>query len=275
MITHLQDTVLLNNGVEMPGLGLGVYKVEDGKTVQTAVQAALETGYRMIDTASFYDNEVGVGEAIKQSNLPREELFVTTKVWNDEQGYAKTKEAFEKSLQRLGLDYIDLYLIHWPVKGMYVETWKAMEELYESGQVRAIGVSNFHQQHVENLLANSKIVPAINQVEYHPHLTQEPLYAFCKQQGIQLEAWSPLKRGRLMDEPYLLSLAEKYEKTVAQVILRWDIQNEVITIPKSTNPRRIKENATIFDFSLTEKEMQEISCLNQNERSGTNPDSYD
>ncbi len=275
MITHLQDTVLLNNGVKMPGFGLGVYKVEDGKTVQTAVQAALEAGYRMIDTASFYDNEVGVGEAIKLSNIPREELFVTTKVWNDEQGYAETKEAFEKSLQRLGLDYIDLYLIHWPVKGKYVETWKAMEELYESGQVRAIGVSNFHQQHVENLLANSKIVPAINQVEYHPHLTQKPLYAFCKQQGIQLEAWSPLKRGRLMDEPYLLSVAEKYGKTIAQVILRWDIQNEVITIPKSTNPRRIKENAAIFDFSLTEKEMQKISRLNQNDRSGTNPDSYD
>ncbi|WP_077301912.1 aldo/keto reductase [Virgibacillus pantothenticus] len=275
MITHLQDTVVLNNGVKMPGFGLGVYKVKDGRTVKTAVHAALENGYRLIDTASFYDNEIGVGEALKEANLPREEWFITTKVWNDQQGYEATKKAFECSLQKLGLDYIDLYLIHWPVKGMYVDTWKAMEELYDSGKVRAIGVSNFHQHHLGNLMANSEIIPAINQVEYHPHLTQETLHAFCKQHGIQLEAWSPLKRGQLMDHPFLISLGKKYRKTAAQIILRWNIQNEVITIPKSTKPSRIKENAAIFDFSLTEEEMKEINSLNKNDRSGTNPDSFD
>ncbi|NBJ68250.1 aldo/keto reductase [Roseburia sp. 1XD42-34] len=274
-MTRLQDTVVLNNRVKMPGFGLGVYKVKNGRTVKTAVHAALENGYRLIDTASFYDNEIGVGEALKEANLPREEWFITTKVWNDQQGYEATKKAFERSLQKLGLDYIDLYLIHWPVKGMYVDTWKAMEELYHSGKVRAIGVSNFHQHHLENLMANREIVPAINQVEYHPHLTQETLHAFCKQHGIQLEAWSPLKRGQLLDDPFLTSLGKKYGKTAAQIILRWNIQNEVITIPKSTKPSRIKENAAIFDFSLTEDEMKQINSLNKNERSGTNPNSFD
>jgi methylglyoxal/glyoxal reductase len=275
MIAHLQDTVTLNNGVEMPGFGLGVYKVEDGSTVKTAVQAALETGYRLIDTASFYDNEIGVGEAIRASRIARDELFITTKIWNDQQGYENTFKAFELSLEKLGLDYLDLYLIHWPVKGKYKATWQAMEELYQAGKVRAIGVSNFHQHHLENLLEDSKIIPAVNQVEYHPHLTQVPLHEFCNSHHIQLEAWSPLKRGQLIHDPLLESIGEKYGKTAVQVILRWDIQNEVVTIPKSIKPKRIHENADVFDFSLTEEEMEQINNLNMNDRSGTNPDSFD
>ncbi|MFD1362102.1 aldo/keto reductase [Lentibacillus salinarum] len=275
MITHLQDTVTLNNGVKMPGFGLGVYKVEDGDVTVESVKAALKNGYRSIDTASFYDNERGVGQGIKESGVPRDEIFVTSKVWNDEQGYENTLQAFEASLEKLGTDYLDLYLIHWPVKGKYKETWKAMEKLYEEGKVRAIGVSNFHIHHLQDLMAGSNVKPVINQVEYHPHLTQEKLRAFCEQENILLEAWSPLKKGRLLDDPVIAGLAEKYGKTSAQIILRWDVQNHVVTIPKSTHEHRIQENADIFDFALTDDEMEQISSLNKDERTGTNPDSFD
>ncbi|MFD2629891.1 aldo/keto reductase [Oceanobacillus kapialis] len=274
MITSLQDTITLPNGVKMPGFGLGVYKVEDGKTVVDSVKVALKHGYRSIDTASFYDNEEGVGQAIRESGIPRENLFITSKVWNDEQGYEETKQAFARSLEKLGLEYLDLYLIHWPVKDLYTETWRAMEELYHEGKVRAIGVSNFHQHHLEKLLAGANEKPVINQVEYHPHLAQVDLHAYCKEQNIQLEAWSPLKRGQLLNDPTLTEIGEKYGKTAAQIILRWDIQHDVITIPKSTNPERIASNAAIFDFSLTEEEMQKIDAMDCNDRAGTNPDSY-
>lgn len=275
MIEHLQDTVTLNNGVQMPGFGLGVYKVEDGDVTVESVKAALKNGYRSIDTASFYDNERGVGQGITESGVSRDEIFVTSKVWNDEQGYENTLQAFEASLEKLGTDYLDLYLIHWPVKGKYKDTWKAMETLYEEGKVRAIGVSNFHVHHLKDLMADSNVKPVIDQVEYHPHLTQENLRAFCEEENIQLEAWSPLKKGRLMDDPVIAGLAEKYGKTSAQIILRWDVQNNVITIPKSTHEHRIKENAAIFDFELTDDEMKQISSLNKNERTGKNPDSFD
>ncbi|MYL40373.1 aldo/keto reductase [Virgibacillus salexigens] len=275
MMKHLQDTITLNNNVKMPGFGLGVYKVEDGSTVKDAVKNAIIHGYRSIDTASFYDNETGVGEAIQESGIPREELFITTKVWNDQQGYGNTRKAFHHSMERLGLKFLDLYLIHWPVKGLYKDTWMAMEKLYKEGKIRAIGVSNFHQHHLENLMDGCMIKPAVNQVEYHPHLTQQALHAFCKKHDIQLEAWSPLKRGGLVDEPVLKQIGEKYNKTAAQVILRWDIQNEVITIPKSTKEHRIIENASIFDFTLTKEEMKQITNLNINERSGSNPDRFD
>lgn len=275
MIEHLQDTVTLNNGVKIPGFGLGVYRVEDGDITVESVKVALKHGYRSIDTASFYDNEKGVGQGIRESGVPRDEIFVTSKVWNDEQGYENTLQAFETSLEKLGLEYLDMYLIHWPVKGKYHETWKAMETLYEEGKVRAIGVSNFHVHHLQDLMADSHIKPAVDQVEYHPHLTQENVRAFCEQENIQLEAWSPLKKGRLMDEPVITKVAEKYGKTSAQVILRWDVQNKVVTIPKSTHEHRIKENAAIFDFELTDEEMKQISSLNKNERTGKNPDSLD
>ncbi|WP_179151869.1 aldo/keto reductase [Oceanobacillus senegalensis] len=274
MITHLQDTVMLNNGIEMPGFGLGVYKVDDGETALFSVKTALKAGYRLIDTASYYKNEESVGQAIKESGVPREEIFVTSKVWNNQQGYESTLKAFDESLKKLDLEYLDLYLVHWPVTGKYKETWRALEKLYADGKVRAIGVSNFQVYHLEDLLKDAKVKPVLNQVEYHPHLTQEEVKAFCEKKNIQLEAWSPLKRGDLLDEPVIVDIAKKYGKTSAQVILRWDIQNKVITIPKSVREERIAENADVFDFSLTDEEMKKISALNINDRKGPNPEDY-
>jgi methylglyoxal/glyoxal reductase len=274
LISNIQDKITLNNGVEMPGFGLGVYKVDDGDTVIQAVQTAIEVGYRSIDTASLYNNERGVGQGVRESGIPREEIFITSKVWNDQQGYESTLKAFDQSLERLGLDYLDLYLVHWPVSGKYKETYRALEKLYADGKVRAIGVSNFHVHHLEELLKDCNVKPVINQVEYHPHLTQEDLKRFCEKEEIQLEAWSPLKRGRLLTESTLVEIGQKYGKSPAQVILRWDIQNNVITIPKSTSAERIKENANIFDFSLTDEDMKNINNLNINDRSGSNPDDF-
>lgn len=274
MITHLQDTFTLNNGVKMPGFGLGVYKVEEEVAVGS-VKAALKNGYRGIDTASFYKNEKGVGRGIEESGVSREEIFVTSKVWNDEQGYDSTLEAFDQSLDRLGLDYLDLYLIHWPVRGKYKDTWKAMEKLYEEEKVRAIGVSNFHVHHLKDLMEDSKVKPVVNQVELHPHLTQEDLREFCVEENIRIEAWSPLKKGRIFEDPVITRIADKHRKTPAQIILRWDIQHGIIAIPKSTKEERIIENADIFDFTLTQEEMTQIDQLNKNERTGTNPDSFD
>ncbi|WP_077328273.1 aldo/keto reductase [Virgibacillus siamensis] len=274
MINSLQDMVTLHNGVKIPGFGLGVYKVEDGETVIHSVKTAIKHGYRSIDTASFYDNERGVGQGIRESGIPREKLFITSKVWNDQQGFNNTLKAFDASLEKLGTDYLDLYLIHWPVSGKFHETWKALEKLYQDSRVRAIGVSNFHVHHLKNLLENSYEKPVINQVEYHPHLTQVELRDFCSKENIQLEAWSPLKRGQLLNEPVITKIAQKYQKSVAQVILRWDIQTNVITIPKSIHEQRIIENADIFDFSLSNEEMAQISALNINDRSGSNPDDF-
>jgi diketogulonate reductase-like aldo/keto reductase len=259
----------------MPWFGLGVFKVQEGTEVVDSVKAAINNGYRSIDTAAIYRNEEGVGQAIKEVNLPRAELFITTKVWNSEQGFDTTLQAFETSMNKLGLDYLDLYLIHWPVKGKYKETWKALEQLYRAGRVRAIGVSNFHVHHLEDLLADAEIKPMVNQIEYHPHLTQKDLHEFCKKEGIQLEAWSPLKQGVLLTEPTIVEIAGKHKKSPAQIILRWDLQNEVVTIPKSTKEQRIIENASIFDFELTVEEMEAINGLNKNERIGSNPDSFD
>ncbi|OZU88123.1 aldo/keto reductase [Virgibacillus indicus] len=274
MINSLQDTVTLHNGVRMPRMGLGVFQVEEGDILIEAVKAAINNGYRSVDTASFYQNEKGVGQAIKESGIPREEIFVTTKVWNDEQGYESTLQAFESSLDKLELDYLDLYLIHWPVTGIYKETWKAMEKLYTDGKVRAIGVCNFHVHHLQELLSDCQVRPMINQVEFHPHLTQLELRDFCAKGNIQLEAWSPLKSGGLLNEAAIKEIAEKHQKSSAQVILRWDLQHNVITIPKSTKEHRIKENADIFDFSLTEEEMEKIDKLNLNDRCGPNPDTF-
>ncbi|MED5052959.1 aldo/keto reductase [Anoxybacillus rupiensis] len=271
----ITDSALLSNGVKMPWLGLGVYKVSNGDEVVKAVRTALEIGYRHIDTASFYENEEGVGQAIKESGIPREQLFVTTKVWNTEQGYEETLQAFKRSANKLGLEYVDLYLVHWPVKKTYKETYRALEKLYKEGFVRAIGVSNFHIHHLENLMTDCEIKPMVNQVEYHPRLTQQELHAFCRKHQIQLEAWSPLMRGVLLEEPILVDIANKYGKSPAQVILRWDLQNQVVTIPKSVTPQRIKENAEIFDFELTAEEMERIHSLNQNKRIGKNPNDFD
>jgi diketogulonate reductase-like aldo/keto reductase len=272
MAKHVAACAVLNNGVQMPWLGLGVWKVKE--EVHRAVLAAVEAGYRSIDTAAIYGNEAGVGEAIRDTGIDRDQLFITTKVWNSEQGYESTLQAFNESMKKLRLDYLDLYLIHWPVKGKYKETWKALEKLYKDGYVRAVGVSNFHVHHLEDLLADSEVVPTVNQVEYHPLLTQQELRAFCKQKGIQMEAWSPLMQGNL-DQPVLTEIGRKYGKSPAQVILRWDLQNEVVTIPKSVTPERIRENAAIFDFELKSDEMEAISALNQNKRFGPDPDNFD
>lgn len=275
MIRHISECATLHNGVKMPWLGLGVYKAREGGEVEGAVRAAIAAGYRSIDTAAFYQNEAGVGRAVRESGIPREEVFLTTKVWNSDQGYETTLRAFETSRKKLGVDYVDLYLIHWPVKGKYRETWRALEKLYEDGWVRAIGVSNFQIHHLEDLMKDCRIVPMVNQVEYHPRLTQEDLFHFCREHGIQPEAWSPLMRGRILDHPTVVELAGRYGKTPAQIILRWDLEHGVVTIPKSVREERIRENADIFDFALSPEDVAQLDALNRNERVGPDPDHFD
>jgi methylglyoxal/glyoxal reductase len=269
----ISDAVQLNNGVDMPWLGLGVWQTKEGGEVVSAVKAAIGSEYRSIDTASAYRNEEGVGKGIKESGVNRADLFVTTKVWNGDQGYDQTIQAFEASRAKLGLEYIDLYLIHWPVKGKYNATWKALERLYDEGLVRAIGVSNFQQHHLEDVLGSGNVSPAVNQVEFHPLLQQLKLREFCKQNRIQLEAWSPLMQGHL-DLPVLKRLAEKYGKSPAQIVLRWDLQKQVVTIPKSIRAERIHENASIFDFTLNEEDVALIDGLNEDRRFGPDPDNF-
>ncbi|MDM5157174.1 aldo/keto reductase [Bacillus sp. DX1.1] len=279
MMNNLQDTTTLHNDVKMPWFGLGVFKVEEGPELVHAVKTAIKQGYRSIDTAAIYGNEKAVGqgirEGIKEAGISREELFVTSKVWNADQGYEATLAAYEESLEKMGLEYLDLYLVHWPVEGKYKETWRALETLYKEGRVRAIGVSNFQIHHLQDVMQDAEMKPMINQVEYHPRLTQKELQAFCKEQGIQMQAWSPLMQGQLLDNPALQEVANKYGKSIAQVILRWDLQNEVVTIPKSTKEHRIIENASIFDFELTKEDMEQIDALNQNHRVGPDPDNFD
>lgn len=276
---NLQSTTTLHNGVEMPWFGLGVFKVEDGPELVEAVKSAIKAGYRSIDTAAIYGNEKAVGEGIragiKEAGISREDLFITSKVWNSDQGYETTLAAYEESLKKLELDYLDLYLVHWPVEGKYKDTWRALETIYKEERVRAIGVSNFQIHHLQDVLADAEMKPMINQVEYHPRLTQKELQAFCKEQGIQMEAWSPLMQGQLLDNETLQEIAHKYGKTTAQIILRWDLQNEVVTIPKSTKEHRIIANADIFNFELTKEDMEKIDALNENHRVGPDPDNFD
>ncbi|MEW4152391.1 aldo/keto reductase [Bacillus thuringiensis] len=276
---NLQSKAVLNNGVEMPWFGLGVFKVEEGPELVEAIKSAIKAGYRSIDTAAIYGNEKAVGEGIRAgieaTGIAREELFITSKVWNADQGYETTIAAYEESLKKLGLDYLDLYLVHWPSEGKYKDTWRALETLYKEKRVRAIGVSNFQIHHLQDVMQDAEIKPMINQVEYHPRLTQKELQAFCKEQGIQMEAWSPLMQGQLLDNETLQEIAEKHGKTTAQVILRWDLQNGVITIPKSTKEHRIIANADVFNFELTKEDMEKIDALNQNHRDGPDPDNFD
>ncbi|MBR2565296.1 MAG: aldo/keto reductase [Paenibacillus sp.] len=278
-VQHLQSTTTLQNGVRMPWFGLGVFKVEEGTELIEAVKSAIKHGYRSIDTAAIYGNESGVGqaiaEALQENGLKREDLFITSKVWNADLGYEETLAAFDVTMNKLGLEYLDLYLIHWPKAGKYKGAWKAMEELYAAGRIRAIGVSNFQIHHLQDLMQDAQVKPMINQVEYHPRLTQVELKAFCEQHGIQLEAWSPLMQGQLLDNPVLTEIAASKSKSVAQVILRWDLQNGVVTIPKSTKEPRIIENADIFDFKLSTEEMERINSLNDNVRVGPDPDNFD
>ncbi|MET3941831.1 diketogulonate reductase-like aldo/keto reductase [Paenibacillus sp. PvP094] len=255
----------LRNGVQMPWIGLGVWTPERDDATE-AIKQALEMGYRSIDTASAYENETQVGRAVAESGIPREDIFITTKVANGDQGYDSTLHAFESSMEKLQLDYLDLYLIHWPVEGKSLDTWRALEHLYKQKRVRAIGVSNFQINDLEGLLSVAEVVPMVNQIEFHPHLTHLELRAFCKQHQIQMEAWSPLMKGQLSGNEALENIANKHGKTVAQVILRWDIQSGFVTIPKSFNATRLLENISIFDFTLTEEEMSSIDLLNKNEK---------
>ncbi|HVQ43396.1 MAG TPA: aldo/keto reductase [Candidatus Saccharimonadia bacterium] len=270
-------SVKLNNGLAMPQFGLGVWRIPEDEAADN-VQAAIAAGYRLIDTAAIYRNEAGVGEAVRQSGVPRAELFVTSKLWNSDQGYDSTIKAFEASLERLGLDYLDLYLIHWPqpMYDTYVESWKAMERLYKEGRVKAIGVSNFQPAHVERLAAECEVVPAVNQVELHPLLTQAEVRAYDAAHGIVTESWSPLRGviGEGMPD-VLRDMAAKYGKTPAQVVLRWHIQLGLVVIPRSSKPERIRENRDIFDFELDAADVQAISALNRDERLGAHPDTMD
>lgn len=266
--------VKLNNGIEMPQLGLGVLRMNDGDDVRKAVLCALGEGYRSIDTAKAYGNETGVGQAIRESGIPRKEIFLTTKLWNRDQGYESTLRAFQESLERLDSEYLDLYLIHWPGKDNYKNTWRAMQKLHDDGLIRAIGVSNFQTHHLDDLIGSSTIVPVVNQIELHPYLTQEELRGYCASHDIRVEAWSPLGQGLLLREQTLQELAKKYQRSVAQIILRWDIQNGIIIIPKSANPGRIKENMSLFDFSIDDRDMKTIDSLNKNQRTGPDPDIF-
>ena len=268
------DSIQLSNGVALPLLGLGVFRIQEGSSVQAAVQTALQVGYRCIDTAALYGNEKGVGNAIKASDIERKNIFLTTKVWNTDQGYEKTLQAFEASRKRLQVDYIDLYLVHWPVGNSYVETWKALEKLYADGKVRAIGVSNFYEHHLTALLDSCEIVPMLNQVELHPMLQLPELRKFCVSYQIQVQAWAPIMRGKVNRITLLRSIGARYNKTPAQVALKWAIQHNIAVIPKSEQPSRIKSNAEIFDFTLSAEELQQIDSLDRSIRLGPHPDSF-
>ncbi len=271
----LSSTVTLSNGVEMPWFGLGVFQSKEGPEVENAVLTALEAGYRHIDTAAVYRNEGGVGRAVKASTIARHEVFITSKVWNSDQGYHRTFAALEASLDRLQTNYLDLYLIHWPKGPLSAETWQALEELYAAGKVRAIGVSNFLVHHLTDLLPHCKVAPMVNQVEYHPELQQPHLLRFCLENNIRLEAWSPIMKGRVNSVPVLQALAAKYGKTPVQITLRWELQKQVVVIPKSVQPDRIRDNAQVFDFELSPEDMAKIDRLDKNRRVGPDPDNFD
>ena len=262
----LTSTARLNNGVEIPYLGLGVYLAGSGAGTRNAVQHALQAGYRHIDTASSYGNEQEVGIALQKNRIPREKVFITTKLWNSDHGYDETIQACQESLATLGLSYMDLYLIHWPVEKLRNETWKAMIALQEEGKCRAIGVSNYTIRHLEELLADSPVVPAVNQVEFSPFLYQKDLLDFCRSCGIQLEAYSPLTRGKKLNHPTITSIADRYGKTAAQIMIRWPLQHDVVVIPKSADQRRIYENADVFDFEISSEDLALLDSLNEDFR---------
>ena len=275
-MTGVVPDVRLSSGTSIPQVGFGVFRVPDEAT-ERAVLTAIECGYRSIDTAALYGNETGVGRALRACGLAREELFVTTKLWNDDQGHDSTFRAFEASLSRLGLDYVDLYLVHWPKPSLdrYVETWRAFERLHADGRARAVGVSNFQVAHLQRLLDETHVVPAVNQIELHPGLQQEPLRRFHADQGIVTEAWSPLGQGHALRHPVVAGLAARHARTPAQVVLRWHLQLGNVVIPKSTTPARIQENLELFDFALDDTDMAALAGLEAGERLGPDPDERD
>ncbi|TXF83355.1 aldo/keto reductase [Neolewinella aurantiaca] len=266
--------IKLNNGLEMPQLGLGVWKADNGQEAINAIHWALDAGYRHIDTASIYKNEEAVGEALKTTKVPREDIWLTTKIWNEDIRKGRTTAALDEALARLQTDYVDLLLVHWPVDG-YVAAWKEFEQALEAGKVRAIGVSNFMEEHLEDLLEHATVKPAVNQIEYHPYLVQADAISLCDMHDIAITAWSPLMQGNFKDEPLFGEIAKTYGKSPAQVILRWCLQNDIIVIPKSTNEGRIHENGDIFDFELSEEHMVAIDELERGHRFGPDPLDFD
>lgn len=272
-------SITLNNGLQMPEIGYGVFRVEEGKDLEKAVETAIRIGYRSIDTAAIYQNEKSVGKgvqnAIDAGLVTREELFITSKVWNDGLSYDETIQAYNDTLERLGLEYLDLYLIHWPGQNKYMEPWKALEALYKEGRIKSIGVSNFQVSHLEHLLETAEVKPVINQIEFHPKLVQEDVRAFCEKHDIQVEAWSPLMNAELLNHETVNEIAESFGKSAAQVILRWDLQHGVVTIPKSMTESRIKENIDIYDFELTEEQVKTLDALDEHKRIGPDPDQFD
>lgn len=270
----ITSTKKLENGVEMPRFGLGVYKMSNPEEAYKSMEKALASGYIAIDTASFYNNEQQVGEAVRNSSKKREELFITSKVWNTDQGYDETLRAFEATLNKLQFDYLDLYLTHWPVANKFKETYRAIERLYDEKLIRATGVSNHEPHHLEQLLATANIKPMVNQIELHPYLTQRENREFAEKHNIAITSWSPLGRGRVLEDVTIAEISKKYNKSVAQTIIRWHLQNDLIVIPKSVTPHRIEENAQVFDFELTVEDMKLIDGLHRNERFGSHPDSF-
>ena len=274
MVDSIEEKTTLHNGVEMPWLGLGTFELL-GRTAEDAVRWALQLGYRSIDTAAVYHNEVEVGKAVRQSQVPRDKLFITTKVWNTDQGYDSTLSAFEASLERLDMDYVDLYLVHWPVEHKFAETWRALEDLYDAGHAHAIGVSNFLVHHLEDLLEEARVTPMVNQVEFHPRLQQPDLQAYCAEHDIRLEAWRPIMRGGVLEIKKLVDLADRLGKSPIQVTLRWMIEKGVIAIPRSSRKEHIEQNADIFDFELGADEIALIDGLDRGMRTGEDPDNFD
>lgn len=267
----MNATIQLNNGVAMPRLGLGVFRAPRGEATQQAVREALRAGYRHIDTARVYGNELDVGDAVRESGLGREEVFITTKLWNEDQGYDQALRAFESSRRRLGFDYVDLYLLHWPVPEKRVDSWRALERILSEGGARAIGVSNFMNRHLEELLISASVVPAVNQIEVSPFLQQRPTRALCASRGIVVEAYSPLTKGKRLDHPVIVEIARAVQRTPAQVLLRWGLQQELVVLPKSTRPERIRQNGDIFDFELDAETMQRLDALEEGLVTGWDP----
>lgn len=274
-ISDINGSFKLHNGVEMPYLGLGTYQSDNDQEVIDAVANALQLGYRHIDTASIYGNEEGVGKGVQKSGVERSEIFLVSKVWNTDQGYESTLKAFEESLERLDTDYLDLYLIHWPVGNKYKDTWRALEKLYKEKRIRAIGVSNFMQHHLEDLLMDAEIVPMVNQMEFHPYVVQQDLIDFCVSKGIQYESWSPFMQGKVFGLDICKDLSKKYNKSVAQVILRYNLQKGIVAIPKSAKEDRIISNADIFDFELSVQDIAFLDGLDRGERIGPDPNNFD
>lgn len=274
MSLDIRSTVKLANGVEMPLLGLGTYKSVEPSEVRASLEAALAAGYRSIDTASMYNNETVIGEVLRASGIAREDIFLATKVWNEEQGHYGTLDAFERSCERLGVEYLDLYLVHWPMAEHYADTWRAMQELLDEQRVRAIGVCNFLPVHLEALTALADVAPMVDQVEFHPWLQQPELQAYCRENGIVIEAWAPVMRGRVTEVPEIVEIATAHEVTAYQVALRWIIQSGIVAIPKSVHPDRVRANADLYSFELSAEEMAVMASLDRGERVGRHPDSW-